>query len=141
MTLIVYKFDLGSKKLSRETEPTTVNASFSDLGTDTLYVLGGTAISGLHGGAGRNGKWRSGEIKMPSGAVVGYAWGRLNGEFSTAATLRIYADGALFYTKSGIVSNEPFRLPAGRRRAWSLELESGGRITSMVVASTTEELV
>lgn len=137
----VYKFDLGAKRLSMETQPTSASAAFSDLSSDTLYVVGGTSITGLHGGANRAGKWRGAEVKMPSGAVVGYAWGRINGQLSAGATLRIYADGSLFYTKAGVTNNEPFRLPAGRRRAWSLELESADRITSLVIASTTEELV
>jgi hypothetical protein len=138
----VFKFDVAGGKISRETTPTTAGAVHSDLSTDTAFVfVPGSGVLPLHSGAARPGKWRGRIIRVPSSSAVGFAWLRVNASFSAGVTVRIYGDGVLFYTTPVLMSNRPVRLPAGLRRGWEIEVESQDRVTSVAIASTTEELV
>lgn len=138
----VFKFDLARRGLSMETQPATGTAAFTDLLTDTLYVVTGTTVLPLHAGAKRAGIWRSKHLKVPSGQRIGFGWLRINGDLSEhSAIVRVYADGTLFYTSPAITNNEPVRLPAGLHRSWQFEVESQARLVAVVVASTVQELV
>lgn len=137
----VWRFDLESKRISTDTVPTSGTAAYSDLLTDTLYVVSGATVLGMHMGAKSVGKWRGKPIKLPSGNHLGFAWLRLNGALSEGAVVRLYADGSLFYTTPPIVKRDPVRLPAGRFRSWEIELESKDRITSVAMGSTIGELL
>jgi hypothetical protein len=120
------------------------DAVFSDRSTDTLYLLDGTAVKNVFPAAGSNrtGIWKSGVRDM--GAPVPMAWLHvdstfLNGATPVDATVRIYGDGVLRH--AAVVSNtRPVRLPSGRYTEWQVEVESSAPISSVVLASTTDEL-
>lgn len=137
----LWKFDLGSKRITRETTPASATAAHTDLRSDTLYLASGAQIVPMHTGVLATGKWRSRELKLPSGKYYGFAWVRVNGDFAEGATVKLFAEGALVYTTPTITNGTPQRLPAGKARAWSIEIESKDRVTSLVVAGTAEELV
>lgn len=130
-------FDLESKRITRR--PAALGATaYTDLLTDTLYSVAETSVVPINSGALLTGKWRSPRFVLD--AYYGFAWLRLTGNFSTGAVVRLYVDGALFYTTPTILSNDPQRLPPGKHKRIELELESTDRITEMVITSTTDEL-
>jgi hypothetical protein len=132
-----YRFDLATNRWSRE--PSTVaSAAHTNLLTDTFYLVIGVNIIPAKVGSVATGRWRSKRFILQD--YVGFGWLRVNASFSAGVVVRLYADGALFYTAPTILSRDPVRLPAGRSKRWELEIESVDRITSVVVATTTAEL-
>lgn len=115
-----------------------IQAAFTDLVTDTLYVVAGPTVVDYHAGAGQVAVWRSRRHVMDN--YQGYGWARVNGPALTGVVLRLYGDGTLFYTTPSITSRSPVRLPAGQFKRWELEVETSDRITSVVIATTTAEL-
>lgn len=131
-------FDLASKKLGRIDLPAT--AAFTDMLNDTLYVVNGTALSAVFGGATRRtGKWKSGRLTLPQQTPM--AWMAVHGEQSVAdpVTVRWYGDGVLRHTAS-FTNLNPQRLPPGRWLEHEIEVESSARVTRVVVAGNTQEL-
>jgi hypothetical protein len=70
-----------------------------------------------------------------------FGWVRVNATFETGVVVRVYRDRVLTYTTPSIMSKDPVRLPPGKGKRWSFEIESADRITSFAVATTTGELV
>jgi hypothetical protein len=136
-----YKFDMASKRISKDTSITAPEALFADLETDTLYVVDGTAIKAMHGGAAIAGTWRSCVVKAPSGVPTGFAWLRANGLMGPGLVVKLYADGALVHTTPSLTNGEPRRLPDTMARAWEIELTGAARVTSLVVTDNTEDLL
>lgn len=116
---------------------TSFSAAYTDILTDAMYVVDGTAIVPFLGGAPRVGVWRSKRIVLAN--YPSFGWLRVNGPMSDPVIVRIYGDGALWHTAT-LTMREPARLPAGRHRHWEIEIESDGIVTSVVLASTVEEL-
>lgn len=148
-------FDLASKKLGRI--DLTATAAFNDKLTDMLYVVSGTQILAVYGNTTRRmGKWKSKLVTMPQ--QVGLAWIKVYGEQrrenlvtgapAVPVKVRVYGDGelikpsptspldytAIFYDRS------PQRLPYGKWLEFEVEVESKARVTSVVLASSTQEL-
>lgn len=130
-------FDLNSKRVST-VEGTGYTELYTDLVTDTLYVVTGATVCPLLGGAVRTGLWRSKRFELPN--IPSMAWLRLAGPMAASTTVRIYGDGALAATLT-VTSSEPVRLPAGRFRAWEVEVEGTAIVTNAVLASATLELL
>lgn len=128
-------YALGDGKLVRL--DITGSALYMDKVTDMLYVASGTSILGAFLSGRRTGLWRSKRFMLSQHAA--YAWVQLAGDYSAAATVRIYADGALFHTAT-LSSNTPQRVPPGRFKEWEVELESTARVTELTLASSTAEL-
>lgn len=116
-------------------QPTAVH---TDLRTDTLYTAAGGSVLPLFDSAAevKDGLWRSKVFVLDGQPSFG--WGIVEGDYP--CRLRVYADGALFYTTPDITSNDAFRLPVGRFREWQLEVESAGRIVGVTVANSIAEL-
>ena len=114
-------------------------AAFTDLLTDTLYIASGPAVVDFNGGTAATGLWKSKRIVIDG--YPGFGWLRVNGPTLTGVVVRIYRDGTLFYTTPSITTRNPVRLPAGRAKRWEVEMETVDRITSLVLATTVEELV
>lgn len=112
---------------------------YTDLLTDTMYAIDGTSVVPFLSIGARTGTWRSKKIVLREHPP--FAWLRVNGPFTYPVTVRIYADGVLWYTAPPISTREPVRLPAGRAKHWEIEVESRSDVTSVVLASNTEGLL
>lgn len=112
---------------------------YTDLRTDTLYVVDGTDIVPLIGGnTARTATWRSRRFVMPPSPS--FAWLRVNSDFTDDVIVRLYRDG-LLHVSVTVTSKTPVRVPAGRGRIWELEIESAARVTSVRIATSSAELV
>ncbi|WP_299671664.1 hypothetical protein [uncultured Roseobacter sp.] len=84
--------------------------------------------------------WRSKPVDFPSlrtfGAVRAKGRAAVGGDDSV--TIRVYADGALLHTTSGL--NRIHRLPQKRAAEWQIELEGQANITNLAMAVTPEDL-
>ena len=131
-------FDLSVKKLGRIA--LQADAVYVDRITDTMYVANGTSITAVFGAATRRtGKWKSGVLNVP--APTGFAWLKVIGNQSALVpvTVRWYGDGVLRHTAT-VTSIAPVRLPAGKYTDHEVEIESTARLTSVVLASSSDEL-
>lgn len=113
-------------------------AAHTDLLTDTLYVAAGPGIVDFNGGAAATAVWKSKRLVIDG--YPGFGWLRVNGPALTGVVVRVYMDGALFYTTPSITTRNPVRIPHGRGKRWEVEMETSDRITSLVLATTVEEL-
>lgn len=130
-------FDLAARKLGRIDLSAT--AAFCDRLNDRLFIANGTSIQEVFGGSTRRtGLWKSGKGTLP--AQMPLAWIKVLGQQSDAApvTVRWYGDGTLRATLT-FTNTEPKRLPAGRFLEHEVEVESAARVTSVTLASTTQE--
>lgn len=114
------------------------SAAYTDLVTDALYVVSGDQVIPMFETGLRTGRWRTPLILQP--AHPAFAWLRLNGPLSAAVTVRIYANGVLWHTAT-LSDRAPVRLPPGRFRHLEVEVESQSRVSSVVLSTTSAELV
>lgn len=115
-----------------------ITAVFTDLLTDTLYVVNGSDVLPLFRGETLTGTWRSKVIVRDD--HPGFGWLRVNGEMTGPVTVRLYDDGVLFY-EVVVTGRDPARIPAGRKREWEIEVESGSRTTTVTLATSAKELL
>ena len=115
-----------------------IGTFYTDLRTDTLYAVEGEDIVPFLDTGLRTAVWRSRKFVLPS--APSYAWGRINGLLTGNVTVRLYGDGVLISTDT-ISARTPFRIPARRARLWEIEIESTSQVSSVTIASSTEELV
>lgn len=134
-----YRFDIQSRRVSREALADAATAAHQGLTTDRLFLKDGTAIKALGDGTAATGIWRT---KMFSyGWHEGFGWAQVNGQFSSGVVLRLYLDGALIYTTPSIMNNRPVRLPAIKGYRAEVEVESADRVTAFALALTPTELL
>lgn len=115
----------------------TFGEFYTDLTTDTLYVVDGVTVKPFLGAGTRTGLWRSRMFVMPE--APSFAWMRLNGEGPLNGTVRVYADDVLVLAEI-VTGREPFRVEALRGRRWEVEYEGTGNVSSIVLASSAGEL-
>lgn len=113
--------------------------AYTDLLTDTLYVVDDTEVLPMFAAANRVGVWRS--PMMLAHQYPAFAWVRVNGALDAPVTVRVYGDGVLWYTTPPITDRNPKRLEPGRFKTFEIEVESAGDVTGVVIASTAKELV
>lgn len=113
--------------------------AYTDLLTDTLYVVDNTEILPMFAAANRVGVWRS--PMMLAHHYPAFAWVRVNGALDAPVTVSVYGDGALWYTTPPISDREPKRLAPGRFKTIEIEVQSAGDVTSVVIASSSAELI
>lgn len=115
-----------------------VRAGFSDLQLDTLYVVtdDDSAVKKWDLGTALTATWKSKKFTLPRPTFFSYA--QLLAE-SYPATMRVYADGALFRSIT-FASRDPKRLPPGEKVAWEMELESSSEVYAMTIAQSIEEI-
>lgn len=106
-------------------------AMFRDTVGDALYLCVDDVIHQFRDGAVLDYTWKSQEIVSP---LLDYAAARVTGEYPV--TFKLFKDRQLKFTKQ-VMSDEPFKLPAGLARTWEVEL-SGNRPVQGVVISSTE---
>lgn len=112
--------------------------AYTDLRTDTLYVVDGTEVVPLLDDGTRDAVWVSRIFTLTE--HPSFAWLRINGDMAAPARVRLWADGALWWSSGLISTREPVRVRPGRARLWQLQVESQARVTSVAVASSVEEL-
>ena len=115
-----------------------MTAVYTDLLTDTMYFVRGVDIVPEMRGPALTGEWRSRIVVNPD--HPGFGWLRVNGDLGATAVVRVYADGALFYTSPALATRTPTRMPPGRFRKWEVEVESTARITDVILATSAAEL-
>lgn len=132
-----YSLDFVAGKLTQLDVRGT--AFFQDETTDTLYVLDGTNIKALFANkaAKRTGAYWTGVVKLPKPEPL--AWLQVDSDSAQPVTVRWYADKALRHTAT-LTSNTPARLPSGRYLEHQITIESVGRVTSVTLAGSTQEL-
>jgi hypothetical protein len=82
-------------------------------------------------------QWRSGVFHLPSD--VSMAAARVNAS-AYPLTFKLYADGALKFTKT-VASASVFRLPSGyRSRRYQVELSGTSNVREVGFATSVEEL-
>ena len=114
-----------------------ITALFSDARTDTLYAAYEGNIVRFNRGTALTGTWGSKVFRLAYPANFGVA---AVDAYGYPLTLRIYADGQLWHTRS-VTGREPFRLPPGPRALdWRIEVETAHEITRIRMASTMDEI-
>jgi hypothetical protein len=113
------------------------SARYTDLATDTLYILNGGGIRGIGKGDVRNAIWRSKthefhEQPSPS-------WLRIEGDYPLQ--VRLIGDGQVYYTTPAITGPDPVRIPARRWREWALEVFGTKRVVDVGLAHSREEFL
>ena len=135
-----YGLDMAARKLTRFGDDLLATAMFVDVVSDAVYAAFQGQIYQLFSASAQrlSGTWTSGLMVLPAQAP--FAWGKVVSNFEAGpVTLAWTADGAVRYTKT-VSSIEPFRLPPGRYLEHTLSITSQSRVTTVVMASTTEEL-
>lgn len=135
-----YGLDMNARKLTRFGGADLATALFVDVVSDAVYAAFQGHIYQLFSPAAERlpGTWTSGLMVLPAQAP--FAWGKVVSNFEAGpVTLTWTADGAVRHTKT-VSSIEPFRLPPGRYLEHTLSITSQSRVTTVVMASTTEEL-
>ncbi|XVJ69959.1 MAG: hypothetical protein HEQ39_10080 [Rhizobacter sp.] len=114
------------------------DALYVDKLTDTLYAARGSYIYAIFsGGQPRTGVWRS-KVSVHA-KQAGYAWLQVESDFEYPVVVRWFGDGVLRYTVT-VLTRAPVRLPPGRWLEHEIEVQSQGRWTAIVLASSTAEL-
>ena len=112
-------------------------AGYQDLQRDKLFLAFADKSVKVWGvGSAKNYIWRSKKFTMPQ--VMGFACAQLEAE-AYPVTLRVYADGALIFTKS-VESRNPFRLPARVGRDWEMQVEGSSEVFALSLANSMSEL-
>lgn len=158
-----YSLNLDTGKLTTVTA--TPQAFHTDHLTDRLYYAQGVAVDALFNdtGATRTATWKSKVFSLPGQSsfawlkVVG-GYTKMSGGVSAAAAInvRVFGDGKLIgptgilyapgdagYTTVNtavLTSVAPVRFPPGRFLEYQIEVVTASRWTSLMLASTTEEL-
>lgn len=114
------------------------STAYTDLLTDTLYVVEDVDVIPMFEVGARTGRWRSPIVLVH--AHPGLAWVRVNGPMSNPVTVRLYGDGVLWCTTT-LTARAPVRLPAGRFKHLEVEVEGLGRVGTVALATTTTELI
>jgi hypothetical protein len=131
-----YAIDIKSKRISTFTQACT--AMYSDMATDKLYIVSGTSLLDLFGGAGANtATWRSKVFVL--GNQPGFAAWRVESNFESAVTAKFYGDGVLRHTAT-FTSRLPQRLPPGRYRDVEVQIEAACSVTRVTLATSMGEL-
>lgn len=110
---------------------------YNDLTTDTLYAVSGTDVVPFFSTDYRTGRWKSSKVLQAAHGT--FAWCKVNGPGSISATVRVTVDGVLVFQKT-ITARAPVRFPPVRGRLWEVEVVGTGRVTSVMLAGSPEEI-
>lgn len=130
-------FDLATGQLSTMALGGSATTLHVDLLTDTLYIAEGTSLLPQFTGTALTGRWKS-PVTVTHGEMLP-SWAQITGPV-TSATLKLYADGVLYYTTPAVTSERPVRLPAKRAETFEAELTSTGRAEQVLLAYSSKEL-
>lgn len=115
-----------------------ITAGYADPRTDTLYIAGDGNIYRFGEGAALTSVWTSKVYRLPTPSNLARA--AVDAEVYPLV-LRVYADGALVFTKS-VLNRNSFTLPSGfEAQDWQVQIECSGKVTRVRLASSMAELV
>lgn len=139
MSGTAYLLHIPSGKMITIAIDDTVSALFVDRVTDALYYVTGTTIRRAFAGVGnRTGYAYSKVFIFPRQEPL--AWLQVEADDAFGQVIvRWFGDGVLRHTAT-VTSNTPVRLPAGRYREHTVEIESSMNVSTVTLASTTAEL-
>lgn len=110
-------------------------AAYRDTVGDALYLCIDDAVHKFGAGEQLAMRWRSGEVVTP---LSDFVVARVTGDYPV--TFKLYRDDTLRFTKS-VDSDEPFKLPAGLGRSWSVEAATTtGAVVAMAIATSEAEI-
>lgn len=109
-------------------------AAYRDTVTDSLYLCIGDRIKKFRGGAALPFTWKSQEAVTP---LMDFVGARVTGDYPI--TFRLFRDGVVRYTKT-VTSDEPFKVPDGLSRNWSVEVSGSTTVLGVALASSEGEL-
>ncbi len=105
----------------------TATAMYRDTAGDALYVAVGDRIQQFGDGIPVAYRWKSGNIVTPLSDFVA---ARLTGTYPV--TFRLYRDGTKIMDKQ-VLSDEPFKLPAGLGRSWAVEVAGVNQLLGVAI--------
>jgi len=122
----IYFFDFG------------VDAFYTDLFQDAMYVLSGTAIQKWDTGSALTTTFKSKLFVEPK-PIPSFSCAQVRAD-AYPVTFKLYADGALVHTET-VSGQDPFRLTGGyRAREFQIELSGTSPIQSAAVAHSVQEI-
>lgn len=135
-TSVCYALDFTAAKLIKL--DLQCSAFHADKAGDILYSVNGTSITAMFGGGTkRTGVYRTGIIN--TGLQQPLAWLQVDSDFAANVTIKWYGDGTLRHTAT-VTSIAPVRLPPGRYLEHEIEISTTARVTSVMLAGSTQEL-
>ena len=131
---VIFDFDEGRSAFTTSDE--TAAAVYSDLETDTLYVVQSTTLKSFNTGSNKTATWKSKEFDFPGQVTFNMA--RVTAA-SYPVTLKVYAEESLIHTQT-VTDNNVFRLPAVlSQRAWEFQVESAYEVEEVALVSGVDE--
>lgn len=112
------------------------NGAYVDISSGDMFIADGEDILQVDVGADQTTVWRSRVYVFD--AQPSFAWARVEAE--GPVSFKVFADGALLFTKAVVADNRAFRLPPKKAREWFVELSGTSRVVSVALASSTAEL-
>lgn len=112
----------------------SATAMYRDTVGDSLFMCIDDKVCKFRDGDPLPFQWRSGEVVAPLSDLVA---GRVTGDYPV--TFKYYKDGALVYTRE-VDSDEPFKLPAGLARTFSVQVEGTNPVLGIVLSSTEKDI-
>jgi hypothetical protein len=113
--------------------------AYTDLLTDALYFVdSGAVVPMFKSAAAVSATWRSKKFILPTYPAV--SWARVNGAAGGTFIVRVYGDGVLM-GEATVAGKSPMRFKRARARLWEVEVQSDAQVTSVIVATSVEELL
>lgn len=116
---------------------TAITALYTDVRTDTLYMVQGGNIVRFNAGSALTYNWKSKTFRMPFPLNMGF--GQL---IATAypVTMNVYGDGVLRGTKT-VSDNNVFKLPGGyRAQDYQIEVIGTSKVSQVNLATSTQDI-
>lgn len=108
---------------------------------DRLIILDGQDhVGDLGDGNALTFRWKSPLWMFAAATALSVAWVKGDHSQTSPATLKVWRDGSLVYTKTGIVNERPFMLPAGLCLTAQFEISGTAKVTAVYLASDVGEL-
>lgn len=114
-------------------------AGFNDLENDTLYlVVGGSVVKFAEGTGNQTFLWKSKKFYGSRPGNPGVA--KVDADFGTSVSFKLYADGSLKHTET-VTNSNMFRLPSGyKANEFEIELEGAVPVNEVCVYESPEEI-
>lgn len=121
--------------------PAAVSDAHADEQGDRLLILDGAeAVGGLGEGDTMTARWKSAEWIFANAQSLAVARVIGDQDAEHPATLKVWRDGALHFTRTGITSSRPFMLPPGLYLSAQYEISCTARVRVAHLASDVDEL-
>lgn len=112
-------------------------AGYNDLKNDALYVVVDNKLKKWDTGSALTYTWKSKKFTTPE--PKSFSCYRVQGEYGSAITVKVYKDGTLFHTES-VSDGNLKRLPSGLGTTWEFQLEGATEVYNVQLAQSPMEL-